>query len=122
MAESHTGRRQVLLVEDEPAARDVTCRYLQSLGHQVQVAADVREALQAAAAHPPEVLVCDCNLSGRFNGLEVARVIAQAGVAVILVSGHSPDLLREHLAGLKVAAILQKPVSLKKLAEAVSAA
>jgi len=122
MAEFHTGRRRVLLVEDEPAARDVTCRYLQALGHEVKVAADVREALLAAAEHPPEVLVCDCNLSGRFNGLEVARVIARAGVAVILVSGHSPDLLREHLAGLEASAILQKPISLEKLAEAVSAA
>jgi DNA-binding response OmpR family regulator len=112
-----------LLVEDEPAARGATCKYLEMLGHVVGTADNADSALEAAAASPPEVLVCDCKLAAQFDGLEVARRIQEAcGATVIVVSGHPAELMHEHLAGLDVVACLRKPVSLKELAEFVAKA
>lgn len=115
--------RRVLLVEDEGASRVATGKFLEAMGHSVQLAADAQTALESSRRSPPEVLVCDCNLAQAMDGLPLARAIAEAcGAAVILVSGHPPETLRQHLEGLETAALFQKPVSLKALAEAVAAA
>ena len=68
------GHGRVLLVEDNDDARDALAALLQSQGFEVVEARDGDEALAAALAHRPDVVVMDLDMPGK-SGLEVAREI-----------------------------------------------
>ena len=66
---------EVLIVDDEPDAREPLGRFLKKLGHVVRVAGDGREALAQVTAKPPDVVLLDL-LMPRMSGqafLEVVR-------------------------------------------------
>jgi len=62
----------VLVVEDDPDAREALCDLLQSWGAQVSEAADGAEALRRIEDAPPDLALVDLGLPG-IDGLEVAR-------------------------------------------------
>ena len=66
--------RDVLVVEDNPDARDTLKRILELDGHRVRVASDGVSALDAVRAAPPEVALIDIGLP-RMDGYELARRI-----------------------------------------------
>jgi CheY-like chemotaxis protein len=114
--------QRVLIVEDEPAARQATQRYLQFCGFIVETACDAVEALRQAAVFNPQVLVCDCKLGDRNDGIEVARQIQkQCGSVVIFVTAYSFKDLRQQFQGIDVRDCLRKPVLLGKLAKIINA-
>ena len=55
----HTGARDVLVVEDEPAARELVHRELEREGWQVTTAENGRVALERLAAHPYALVLLD---------------------------------------------------------------
>lgn len=63
---------RVLLVEDQPDAREALGDLLQIQGYDVEVAADGEEAVERAAARRPDVALVDIGLPG-VDGFEVAR-------------------------------------------------
>jgi two-component system cell cycle sensor histidine kinase/response regulator CckA len=87
---------RVLIVEDEPALREVTRRILGRNGYEVLVAGNGREAIDIAAGCPEhlDVLLTDVVMPG-MQGSEVAdRVRAvQPGVRVLYMSGYTQGLL-----------------------------
>ena len=88
------GRETVLLVEDEPAFRELLQRVLESNGYAVLVAADGRAALALAAAHDGaiELLLTDMILPG-MSGSTIAERLRQdrPGVKVLYISGYSQE-------------------------------
>jgi PAS domain S-box-containing protein len=92
---------RLLIVEDNADAADTLRELLEHLGHQVAVAASGPEALAAAAATPPEVVVCDLGLPG-MDGFEVARRLRQepatADVHLVALSGYGRDVDRQRAA------------------------
>ena len=113
-------RLRVLVVEDEDAARIATSRYLQNCGHAVAAAGTVDDALEKADELQPDVLVCDWKLSGRRDGIEVARVLQRRyGVAVIFVTAHALNDLRRNIEDMGPVNCLRKPISLHTLAAVV---
>ena len=93
--EPEAPKLRVLVVEDEDAARIATTRYLQNCGHEVAAAGTVSEALEKADELQPDVLVCDWKLSGKCDGVDVARLLQRRyGVAVIFVTAYALDDLR----------------------------
>lgn len=114
------GSIRVLIVEDEPSAREASGRYLRHCGHNVDTAADASEALKLASAHPPDVAVCDWWLAGKRDGVEVARELQKKyGVSIIFVTAHPLEQLRNAARDLSVSRFMRKPLSLPKLAEAL---
>jgi PAS domain S-box-containing protein len=93
------GVRTILVVEDEPAMREVTRRILERRGHRVVVANSGRDAiaLASAAAFPIDVLLTDVimpEMLGREVAEEVRRVRPE--VRVLFMSGYArPGLTRE---------------------------
>ena len=81
----------VLVVEDEPAVRDIAVAFVRSLGHRVTAVADAETALERLAqADDIEVLFTDVALGRGMNGIELAAQ-AQAlrpRLRVLLTSGH----------------------------------
>ncbi len=90
------GTELVLLVEDEPAMREVSRRILIRNGYQVITAAGGREAIAAAAdcADRIAVLVTDVIMPG-MQGREVADHVRKIfpDIAVLYMSGYTEGLL-----------------------------
>ena len=63
---------RVLVVDDEPQIRRTLAINLRARGYQVDLAATGEEALKAAAAQPPDVVVLDLSLPG-IDGLQVIQ-------------------------------------------------
>ncbi|MGH8166086.1 MAG: response regulator [Woeseiaceae bacterium] len=111
---------RVLIVEDEDAARVATHRYLENCGHEVAAAGSAGEALEKADALHPDVLVCDWKLTGKRDGIEVARILQKEyGVAIIFVTAYALNDLRRNIGDLGSVGCLRKPISLHTLATVV---
>jgi two-component system, cell cycle sensor histidine kinase and response regulator CckA len=86
----------VLIVEDEPAMREVTRRILSRNGYRVLVAASGREAMELAANQPGDIdiLLTDVVMP-QMLGREAAEKIGalQPGVKVLFMSGYTQGLL-----------------------------
>lgn len=114
-------RKSVLIVEDEPAARMASERYLVFVGYEVATAANASEAMELAEKLALDVVVCDWRLGdGETDGATVARQLqAKHHVPVIFVSAHSLEELEEATSDMAVSRIMRKPVQLSALAKAI---
>jgi len=115
----------VLLVEDELALRAVLSEYLAFFGHEVTAVAGGEEALAAAGASRPDVIVSDVLMPG-MDGIELCkRIKAQAGTADIpflfMTARNVDDALRSALDSLGDGSVL-KPFEPAALLEAIRAA
>lgn len=69
---AHSAPRRILVVDDNVDAAESLAVLLRMDGHEVRVACDGVEALQAAQADLPEMVVLDLGMPG-MDGFEVAR-------------------------------------------------
>jgi CheY-like chemotaxis protein len=95
--------RRVLIVEDSPDGRETLKLLLELCGHEVEEAADGREAVEKALAWGPDVAVLDIGLP-LLDGYEVARQLKAAfGGRVRLIAltayGSPEDIRRAFEAG-----------------------
>jgi two-component system KDP operon response regulator KdpE len=84
---------RVLVVDDEQSIRRAVGRALTARGYQVQLATDGEEALTAAAAFQPDLVVLDLNLPA-LDGLEVCRQLrgwSQVPILILSVREDEPD-------------------------------
>ncbi len=109
---------KILVAEDNAAERGLLVRSLQSDGHSVVEAENGQIALQRLLADPTavEVLVSDVEMP-ELDGIELARrgIAANAGLKVLLISGHSSALDKASDLVAKGARTLIKPVALEKV-------
>jgi two-component system response regulator MprA len=113
---------RILVVDDEPAVRDAVDRALRLEGHEVALAHDGREALDAVAAAPPDALVLDL-LMPRVDGLEVCRRLRAAGDRTPVLVLTARDAIADRVRGLDAGAddYLVKPFALEELLARVRA-
>lgn len=121
--EEQAPQPRVLVVEDEPNAREASRLYLLRCGNDVVTAGDAQSAIHQAESHEPDVLVCDWRLGEGGDGVDVAREIQERfATPVIFVTAHPIDELVEATADIKVSRYLKKPISLAILAQAIETA
>ena len=112
------GEPVVLVVEDEPAQREVLAYNIKAEGYTVVTAEAGDEALNMVRETPPDVIILDWMLP-HVSGIEVCRqlkVSAQtAGIPVIMLSARSEE--RDRVRGLETGAddYVTKPYSLAEL-------
>jgi DNA-binding response OmpR family regulator len=107
--------RRILLVEDDPAVREMLAQYLQLEHYELVQAASGMEALQRAAAHTPDLVILDLTLPD-IDGLEVARRVRQeSAVPIIMLTGRTD--LTDKEAGFRAGAddYLTKPFHPREL-------
>ena len=113
---------KVLVVDDEEPVRKFVERVLGDAGYQIEVAGDGSEALEVAQKIGQfEILVTDLMMP-RMSGDELARRLRQSEPAlkVLYLTGYSDQLFKEKATLWQDEAFLDKPCSVKGLAEAVS--
>lgn len=117
---------RVLLVEDEPQVREVAIHFLEALGCAVTPCASAEQALLRLdeAREPCELLLTDVALGAGLRGTELARLARarQPGLAVLLMSGFSEELLDTPRDGPLEWELLRKPYGRDELAAAMGRA
>ncbi len=117
------GRETILLVEDEPALRELLRRTLSKAGYRVLTAGDADHAEAAASGQAIDLLLTDLVLPGRDGRqLADALVAERPGLRVIFASGYAADVLGDLLRGSAQIDLLTKPFSGRELLERVRAA
>lgn len=93
------GSERVLVLEDEPQLRSILVRSLRRLGYLVVEAGDSEEAdaIWVAEAGTFDLLLTDIVIPGPVSGLELSRRFRTQcpGLAVVVMSGYSPELTRD---------------------------
>src|SRR5471032_2698935 len=115
---------RILIVEDDPDIAELVARYLDKAGFITERAASGREALQAIAVRPPELMVLDLMLP-HLDGLEVCRVVRAnektAAIPIIMLTARAEE--SERIVGLEMGAddYIAKPFSPNELVARVRA-
>ena len=113
---------RILVIEDNPDAREALRGVLEMEGHQVAVAVDGLDGVELGAAFRPEIAFIDIALPG-LDGFEVARRLRarESGKSIVLVAvtgrGQPGDRRQAHAAGFD--AYLVKPVVPEQLFELI---
>jgi response regulator NasT len=114
---------RVLIADDEEAIRAALVQLSQALSHQVVAQArDGHEAVMLARTTDPDVILLDIRMP-HMDGIEAARAItAERMVPIIIVTAHADHSLMEEAAEAGVFSYLLKPITLQRLAAAISTA
>ena len=112
----------VVIVDDEPLARQRLQRLVSDLGHEIPaIAASPEEALAAVDKHDPMVVLLDIEMPGG-SGLDVAKQIAQLEQppAIIFTTAYEQYALDAF--DTLAAGYLLKPIKREQLAQALEKA
>jgi two-component system, cell cycle sensor histidine kinase and response regulator CckA len=111
------GHETLLIVEDEPAVRNLVASALKSDGYQLLVAVSAEEALKIANAFegPIDLLLTDAIMPGK-SGIELANLLAASRPAmpVIIMSGYTEETLSSGELSQPLT-LLQKPFTPREL-------
>jgi DNA-binding response OmpR family regulator len=106
--------RRVLLVEDEATLRRIIARNLTSRGLQVREAGTAGEAVQAATAEQPDLLLLDINLPDQ-TGWDVLRELKRRGKEVPTIIVSAVRISQNRLDEFRPLAYLPKPFPIDAL-------
>jgi CheY-like chemotaxis protein len=110
--------RQVLIVEDNQANRELLSDWLEAEGFAVSSASNLEQAFASLKTHTPCVVLLDVQL-GREDGLEVATWIRRQpqlqGLPVIAVTAHAMIADHERVIRAGCSGCIPKPIDFKQL-------
>lgn len=115
---------KVLIIEDEPAQREVLAYNLEAEGFQVSQAGDGEEGLLLVEEETPDLILLDWMLPG-LSGIEVCRRLKSKsetrGLPVVMLSARSEEV--DRVRGLETGAddYMVKPYSIAELMARVRA-
>ncbi len=118
------GQGRVLVVDDETAVLKLLEQMVARLGYLPLACADARDALAEVRRNPAGFCAVLTNQTmPHLSGTALARELALAapGLPVIILSGCAASIAPELVQDTLVKAVLSKPLSLRDLAEALSA-
>jgi CheY-like chemotaxis protein len=119
------GTGTVLVVEDEPAVRDMTTQMLTRSGYRVYAVAGGAEALArlSRVEEPIDVLVTDVVMP-HMSGISLAGTVMDEfpTVGVVMLSGYTAETLDLERVATRGAMFVSKPVTFSQLVAAVGRA
>ena len=120
--EGPMGSETILLVEDEPAVREVAAQFLRNCGYKVVVATHGVEAVELVRDHNVafDLLVTDVVLPA-MNGRELFDHLREirTGLRVVFMSGYTDDLIAQHGVLEPGVSFIEKPFNQESLARKV---
>lgn len=116
-AEPERAGELILVVDDDPAVRQVTVEMARELGYVVAQASGGEEALAlvGAGGRQPRFLLLDYAMPG-MNGIQLAQALRQRGLnaPVALVTGYA-ELSEADVEAGQLAGLLRKPFTIREL-------
>lgn len=115
------GHEVIILVEDNPAVREVAIAVLSRLGYRLIPCVDAEEALMAAEAETRiDLLFTDVVLPG-LNGRQLSERLRQGrpGLKTLFASGYTPNIIVHHGIVEKDIEFISKPYTLEELSTRV---
>jgi len=110
---------RVLVVDDDPAVREVLTRVLQRAGHEVTRVASAEEALEQFAPLQYDLIFTDLSLSGMDGATLLRHVRARdPQIVAVIVTGWGKLEAGQHQA-LGAAAVLTKPFNVSEVLQIV---
>ena len=115
--------KTILVVEDEPDIRDITCGFLAEAGYKTLVAANGQNALNIIQDNPYviDLVFTDIAMPGGMNGVEMAigpQVLRQ-DIKLLFTTGYADESMADmHL--IKDYPTLNKPYQPEELIETIS--
>jgi len=112
---------RILVVEDEPALQETLLYNLKKQGFDVEGVGDGRQAVEAARARIPDLIVLDIMLPG-LDGFEVCKTLRkEMSVPILMLTARDDEI--DRVVGLEVGAddYLTKPFSMRELIARVKA-
>jgi CheY-like chemotaxis protein len=122
LLDSPKGNETLLLVEDEEAVRLPECEFLRFCGYTVLEAHDGRHALEVARAYDGNIhlMITDVVMPHMSGGEAATELRKERGsMKVLYVSGYANPTVLQHGVNNSDATLLQKPFTLKLLAQKV---
>jgi two-component system OmpR family response regulator len=121
-ARDGTGEARLLVVDDEATILELLSGSLRFAGFEVTTAATGAEALRAAAASRPDLMLLDVMMPDG-DGFEVVRRMRSSGPDVPVIFLTARDGVRERVAGLALGGddYVTKPFSLDEVLERIRA-
>ena len=115
-----SGPEKILLVDDDPAIRQILLRLLSEEGYFVKTAANAREAAELAGAIPFDLVLLDLSMP-EPDGWETFEEISKNNplLPFILITARSNQLFPSLAAG--IGALLEKPLDFTKLFQTIQA-
>jgi len=113
--------QRILVVDDEPAVRDLLAYNLRKAHFEVLVAADGREALRLADEGSPDLILLDLMIP-EVDGLDVCRKLRKnSDVPIIMITARGEEI--DRVVGLELGAddYVTKPFSVRELMARIKA-
>ncbi|HNC23453.1 MAG TPA: PAS domain S-box protein [Opitutaceae bacterium] len=108
------GKERILIVEDDPAVREVAAMCLEEVGYSVVVTPDAVKGLQIWEEHGQrfDLLLTDMVMPGGMSGLRLAKMLKEMKPAlkVIIVSGYSAEASDSKTPFTEVGVYVSKPI------------
>ncbi len=122
-SEALHGTGVILLIDDDENVRETAKTILEECGYTVHTAADGYEGIEFYRVNSAELslVILDMSmpkLSGKETFIELHKI--NSAITVLLSSGFKQDRLVQETMELGVLHFIQKPYSMKELAEKVS--
>jgi two-component system KDP operon response regulator KdpE len=108
-------RRQVLVVDDDPAICRVLCAELEAAGYAARAAGDGAEALLAVDDEPPDLIITDLAMPNRDGFFLIKAVRQRSDLPIIVLSVRGGDSDKIRALDLGADDYVTKPVSLPEL-------
>jgi two-component system cell cycle response regulator DivK len=113
-------KHRILVIEDNPANRELLCDWLEAQGYQPIAAENLEQAFAAFKSELPDAVLLDVQL-GAEDGLSLARWIRQQPhlcyLPVLAVTAHAMVTDHERVIQAGCNACISKPVGLKLLSQ-----
>jgi DNA-binding NtrC family response regulator len=120
---NHQSQYQVVVVDDNPAARESIALVLREAGHSVMTCGSGSEALAQVARSAVDVVVTDLQMPG-MNGLELVRELMQSTSApqVLMITAHASVATAVEAMRLGAFDYIEKPFDAERLEQSVARA
>ena len=111
-----TPQASILIVDDEPALREMLADALAAPGLKVHTAASGAEALALAKTHGPDLIITDIHL-GDSNGLDVIDSVRtfHADIPAVVITGHTDPATLTQASRRQPAEVMAKPLDIHRL-------
>ena len=113
---------KIMIVEDNALNIKLFCDLLAAHGHEPEAVTDSRNALDAARAFSPDLVITDIQLP-HVSGLDLIRLIRKdeelARIPIMAVTAYSTSEDEERIRAAGAQAYVSKPISVVRFAETV---